>query len=74
MTDRDSPRGVTTFRAPDSRAALDAVKAALGLDAVIVETCEVLGPSGRPEIEVSAMGSSPCRRDRPVPRPARTAR
>src|SRR5688572_33451622 len=46
---------VRTFRASDPRAALDAVKAALGAEAVIVGTREVGGLWGRPEIEVTAM-------------------
>jgi flagellar biosynthesis protein FlhF len=48
---------VRTFRAPDPRSALDAVKAALGREAVILETREVGGLLGRPEIEVTAMRS-----------------
>src|ERR671927_1197809 len=54
---------VRTFRAPDPRSALDAVKAALGREAVILETREVGGLLGRPEIEVTAMRSL----DGPVP-------
>ena len=46
---------VRTFRASDPRSALDAVRAALGSDAVIVETREVGGLFGRTEIEVTAM-------------------
>lgn len=46
---------VRTFRAPDPRAALDAVKAALGEDAVILNTREVGGGLwGKREIEVTA--------------------
>jgi flagellar biosynthesis protein FlhF len=48
---------VRTFRAPDPRSALDAVKAALGREAIILETREVGGFLGRPEIEVTAMRS-----------------
>ncbi len=48
---------VRTFRAPDPRSALDAVKAALGREAVILETREIGGLLGRPEIEVTAMRS-----------------
>ena len=46
---------VRTFRASDPRSALDAVKAALGAEAVIVGTREVGGLFGRSEIEVTAM-------------------
>jgi flagellar biosynthesis protein FlhF len=49
---------VRTFRAPDPRAALDAVKAALGAEAVILETREVGGLWGKAEIEVTAMRSA----------------
>jgi flagellar biosynthesis protein FlhF len=49
---------VRTFRAPDPRAALDAVKAALGTEAVILETREVGGLWGKAEIEVTAMRSA----------------
>lgn len=46
---------VRTFRAPTPRAALEAVKAALGDEAVILETREVkAGLWGRAEIEVTA--------------------
>ena len=48
---------VRTFRAPDPRSALDAVKAALGREAIILETREIGGFLGRPEIEVTAMRS-----------------
>jgi flagellar biosynthesis protein FlhF len=47
---------VRTFRASDPRSALDAVRTALGADAVIVETREVGGLWGRTEIEVTAIG------------------
>jgi flagellar biosynthesis protein FlhF len=56
MSDRDLVR---TFRAADPRAALDAVKSALGAEAVIVDTREVGGLWGRSEIEVTAMRSMP---------------
>jgi flagellar biosynthesis protein FlhF len=56
MSDRDLVR---TFRAADPRAALDAVKAALGTEAVIVDTRQVGGLWGRSEIEVTAMRSMP---------------
>jgi flagellar biosynthesis protein FlhF len=50
---------VKTFRAPDPRAALDAVKAALGEEAVILQTREVGGGLwGKPQIEVTASVSS----------------
>ena len=46
---------IRTFRAPDARAALAAVKAALGPEAVILSTREVPGGMFRPtEIEVTA--------------------
>ena len=48
---------VMTFRAPDARAALSAVRAALGGEAVILETREVAaGLFGRAQIEVTAAG------------------
>ena len=50
---------VKTFRARDPRAALDAVKAALGDEAVILQTREVGGGLwGKPEIEVTAASSA----------------
>jgi len=48
---------VRTFRGPDPQSALSAVKAALGAEAVILETREVGGLWGRPEVEVTAMRS-----------------
>src|SRR5882762_1413187 len=51
---------VRTFRAPDARAALSAVRAALGGEAVILETREVsAGLFGRAQIEVTAAGPAP---------------
>src|SRR6185436_9119928 len=51
---------VKTFRAPDARAALSAVRAALGGEAVILETREVAaGLFGRAQIEVTAAGPAP---------------
>jgi flagellar biosynthesis protein FlhF len=48
---------VRTFRAADARAALSAVRAALGGEAVILETREVAGGLfGRAQIEVTAAG------------------
>jgi flagellar biosynthesis protein FlhF len=48
---------VRTFRAPDARSALSAVRAALGGEAVILETREVAGGLfGRSQIEVTAAG------------------
>lgn len=50
---------VRTFRASNPRAALDAVKAALGDEAVILETREVRGGLwGRTEIEVTAASAA----------------
>jgi flagellar biosynthesis protein FlhF len=50
---------VKTFRAPDPRSALDAVKAALGDEAVILQTREVGGGLwGKPQIEVTAAAAS----------------
>jgi flagellar biosynthesis protein FlhF len=50
-----SARNLHTFRAPDPRAALDAVRNALGDDAIIVGTREVGGRLwGAPEIEITA--------------------
>src|SRR3569623_698268 len=46
---------IRTFRAPDARSALSAVKAAFGLAAVILETTQVSGGLfGKPQIEVPA--------------------
>jgi flagellar biosynthesis protein FlhF len=49
---------VKTFRASDPRAALDAVKAAFGEEAVILHTREISGGLwGKPEIEITAASS-----------------
>ena len=50
---------IRTFRAPDARSALTAVKNAFGADAIILETKQLSGGLfGRPQIEViAAMGS-----------------
>jgi flagellar biosynthesis protein FlhF len=46
---------VRTFRAPDAMAALNAVKAAFGRDAVILKTREIAGGLfGKPQVEVTA--------------------
>jgi flagellar biosynthesis protein FlhF len=46
---------VKTFRAPDAMSALNAVKAAFGRDAVILQTREIAGGLfGRPQVEVVA--------------------
>lgn len=46
---------IRTFRARDARSALTAVKAAFGIDAVIIETKQVSGGLfGKPQIEVTA--------------------
>ena len=51
---------VRTFRAPDPRAALDAVRTALGEDAVIIDTRQVGGGLwSRPEIEITASTEPP---------------
>ncbi len=51
---------VRTFRAADARSALSAVRAALGGEAVILETREVAGGLfGRAQIEVTAAGPAP---------------
>ncbi len=51
---------VRTFRAADARSALSAVRAALGGEAVILETREVAaGLFGRAQIEVTAAGPGP---------------
>ena len=51
---------VRTFRAADARAALSAVRAALGGEAVILETREVAaGLFGKAQIEVTAAGPVP---------------
>ena len=54
---------VRTFRATNTRAALAAIKQALGREAVILETREVSGAFGRSEIEVVA-ASGPGAEDR----------
>ncbi|HEX7598261.1 MAG TPA: AAA family ATPase [Polyangia bacterium] len=48
---------VKTFRGPDPRSALDAVRAALGEEAIILQTREVGGFFGRKEIEITASHS-----------------
>lgn len=75
---------VRTFRAPDARSALSAVRAALGGEAVILETREVsVGLFGRAQIEVTAAGppaSAPSARraaafeDAPAPNARQTKR
>jgi flagellar biosynthesis protein FlhF len=51
----EAPRNVRTFRAADTRSALDAVSSALGEDAIIVGTREVGGGLwGRRQIEITA--------------------
>ncbi len=51
---------VRTFRAADARSALSAVRAALGGEAVILETREVAGGLfGKAQIEVTAAGPVP---------------
>src|SRR5687768_17169654 len=45
---------VRTFRAPDPRTALSAVKEALGNDAIILGTREIGGMWGRKEVEITA--------------------
>lgn len=51
---KDASSDIRTFRAATTRAALAAIKAALGGDAVILDTREVGGLFGRREIEVTA--------------------
>ena len=65
---------IRTFRAPDARAALTAVKAAFGSDAVIIETKQIGGGLfGRPHIEVTAASAAPTvRRDQPPDRALET--
>ncbi len=49
---------VRTFRAPDAMSALNAVKAAFGRDAVILQTREIAGGLfGKPQVEVTAASS-----------------
>src|SRR5260370_917122 len=51
---------VRTFRAPDAMSALNAVKAAFGRDAVILQTREIAGGLfGKPQVEVTAASSMP---------------
>src|SRR5690349_14153224 len=60
---------IRTFRARDARSALSAVKAAFGLDAVILETKQVSGGLfGKPQIEVTAAsgGAEPPKPDKAV--------
>jgi len=62
---------VKTFRAPDPRAALDAVKAAFGDEAVILHTREVGGGLwGKPEIEITAASSGEAARSSAHAKPA----
>jgi len=62
---------IRTFRARDARSALTAVKAAFGLDAVILETKQVSGGLfGKPQIEVTAASGGPD----DAPSPARSPR
>jgi flagellar biosynthesis protein FlhF len=72
---------VRTFRAADARSALSAVRAALGGEAVILETREVAGGIfGKAQIEVTAAGPAPSAPDarraafESAPAPARGAR
>jgi flagellar biosynthesis protein FlhF len=61
---------IRTFRARDARSALTAVKAAFGLDAVILETKQVSGGLfGKPQIEVTAASGGP--EPSPPSRPAK---
>jgi len=48
---------VKTFRGPDPRSTLDAVRSALGEEAIILQTREVGGFFGRKEIEITASGT-----------------
>jgi len=60
---------VKTFRGRDPKAALDAVKAALGEEAIILNTREIGGLLGRREIEITAVRSgeeAPQKRRRPM--------
>ncbi len=60
---------VKTFRGRDPKAALDAVKASLGEEAIILNTREVGGLLGRREIEITAVRSGddvPSRRRKPI--------
>jgi flagellar biosynthesis protein FlhF len=58
---------IRTFRAPDARSALSAVKAAFGADAVIIETKELQGGLfTKPQIEVTAASG-----ERPAPKAER---
>ena len=51
---------VRTFRAPDALSALNAVKAAFGRDAVILQTREIAGGLfGKPQVEVTAASAMP---------------
>src|SRR5882757_8694769 len=51
---------VKTFRAPDAMSALNAVKAAFGRDAVILQTREIAGGLfGKPQVEVIAASAMP---------------
>ncbi len=72
---QSSSADIRTFRAADSRAALSAIKAALGSDAVILRTREVASLFGKPEIEVTAARGEPAVpvEPRPAARPVRSA-
>jgi len=51
----EAPRNIRTFRAADTRSALDAVSSALGEDAIIIGTREIGGGLwGRLQIEITA--------------------
>lgn len=63
---------IRTFRARDARAALGAVKAALGADAVIIETKQIAGGLfGRAQIEVTAAAGPEPQRPQETARDAR---
>ena len=56
---RDVATIIRTFRAPDARQALAAVKAALGADAVVIGSRQLSGGIfGRPQVEVTAASPS----------------
>jgi flagellar biosynthesis protein FlhF len=69
---REAATIIRTFRAPDARQALAAVKAALGSEAVVIGSRQLSGGIfGRPQVEVTA--ASPSSAESPTPQPRSAA-
>ncbi len=62
---------VRTFRGPDPRAALDAVRSALGEEAIILKTREIGHLWGRREVEITAASPEAAKRPEKPERPER---